>query len=106
MPSQELSITKSQRGWSVKSTVRYPGWPNPAVTHSGHRTLATALWQAISLDMAVVGVTVKGNPISNQRAFEIISKALSGGTLAHQLPRYYRTLMSRDSTLCAPSVAS
>ena len=90
----EITIDKSQRGWSVQYIVRREGWPD-SVTNAGAPTLASALWHTIDAhrpQCEIASVTVKGRPMSRERVYQIIEKSLKGGPLAYSLPSYAKIL--------------
>jgi len=89
----EINVDKSRRGWSVQSIAHWEGW-NPAVTNAGYSTLASALWHSIDRNdpAGEYVITVKGEPMTSERVYQIIEKDLSKSVLSYALPAYARAL--------------
>ena len=86
----EINVDKSGRGWSVQTIAHWEGWNNPAVTNAGYSTLASALWHSIDRNdpAGEYVIMVKGEPMSSERAYQIIEKDLSKSVLSYALPAY------------------
>ena len=91
---QRVTITRSLRGWSVHTETYWGDDMKPANTFQGANTLAWALWQALDGDYIteVLGITVKGAPVSFRDALEVIEQAFTGTQLKYRLP-HYRNLL-------------
>lgn len=94
-----VEITKSERGWSVRTEVKYPDFNHPAVTYKGARTLNHALWDSLNpmdyVDNArLISLTVKGHSMHFTEAYNRIHAELIGGSLSWALPRYQRFLLT------------
>ena len=78
----------------MKQSALWEGWNNPAVTNAGHSTLASALWHSIDQNdpAGEYVITVKGEPMTSERAYQIIEKDLSKSVLSYALPAYARAL--------------
>jgi hypothetical protein len=95
--TQTLNITKSAKGWHIESIALWEGWERPCYTYDGANTLASALWGGIHLmpedQTKVELITVKGQTMTNQAAYDIIEKALTGGAYSYSLPHYRSALL-------------
>jgi hypothetical protein len=89
--TMRVKINKNQyRGWSVKTYVQYPDWPNEVMTSTGYGTLKSTLWHTVlnCIDLGAVLTTihVKGRLMPKSEIWERVHKALTGGTLSYNLP--------------------
>lgn len=95
-------ITKNRgRGWSCATYIKYPDWPNEAVTHTGYRTLKSTLWHLVlhcmDLGAELTTVHVKGSLMPKAVILERVCQALAGGVLSYKLPAV-REYLSQEVT--------
>ena len=79
---QHAHITRTPRGWSVHTVQHWLGWPNPAETFSGERTLAWAVYTVArwcaSNNTTLAELTVNGKPIEAKTFRRAILDSTSG----------------------------
>lgn len=95
-----IEIQKSPAGYSYREEVKYPDWPNPAITTGGYRTLAVTIWKcalhAEERNYRILSFSVNGREVDSPWIFAKVENALRGSPLDYRLRGMRKYLLEEN----------